>query len=63
MENLMIGKDQQTGAYSLRVGDFGLMRVRSSNVPGAASAASAMDEPHVHVLRAQSNGVVSRRRP
>jgi hypothetical protein len=63
MENLMIGKDQETGAYSLRVGDFGLMRVRSSNVPGAASAASAMDEPHAHVLRAQSSGVVSCRRP
>jgi hypothetical protein len=61
-DNLMVGKDQETGAYSLRLGDFGLMRVRSSNVPGAASAASAMDEPHAHVLRAQSDGVVSCRR-
>ena len=55
MENLMISKDQETGEYSLRVGDFGLMRVHQ----GAASAFDS-NEDQVHVLRARSSGTVSR---
>ena len=57
MENLMISKDQETGEYSLRVGDFGLMRVHQ----GAASAFDS-NEDQVHVLRARSSGTVSRSR-
>jgi len=55
MENLMISKKQETGEYSLRVGDFGLMKVCQG---GAGTSDS--DEDTVHVLRARSSGVVSR---
>ena len=48
-ENLMIDKNQETGEYLLRVGDFGLMRV-----PDAASPSG-----QIPVLRATSDGVVS----
>ncbi len=58
MENLMIAKNQESGRYSLQVGDFGLMRVRH----GAAGTTES-DEGQVHVLRAQSSGVVSRPAP
>ena len=50
IENLMIDKNQETGEYLLRVGDFGLMRVFRD---------AAGSSGQVPVLRAQSSGQVS----
>ncbi len=50
LDNLMSGKDQATGEYLLRIGDFGLMRVFRD---------AAGSSGQVPVLRAQSSGQVS----
>jgi serine/threonine protein kinase len=52
IENVLVAKDRATGAYSIRLGDFGSMR------SFAASSQSKQDTKDVHLVQAKDLGVI-----